>query len=66
MIKMENCAKYIAIFVTLAMPLAGLLFLRSQISSSNSETKTRPKKRTSVPNKCQGCQEAGPQMQRRK
>ena len=67
MVEIENCAKFIAIFVTLAMPLAGLLFLRSQISSSGSETKTEPsRKRADVTKKCQGCQGVGPRMQRRR
>ena len=66
MIKIENSAKYIAFFVPLAMPLAGLLFLRSQISSSGSETKKGPRRRADVTRKCQGCQGVGPRMQRRR
>ena len=66
MVEIENCARYIAICVTLAMPLAGLLFLRSQISSNGSETKTGPRRRADVTKKCQCHQGFGPQMQRRK
>ena len=67
MVEIEKCVKFIAIFATLAMPLAGLLFLRSQIASSGSETKTGgPGRKADVPKKCQGCQGAGPRMQRRR
>ena len=66
MVEIENYAKYIAFFATLAIPLAGLLFLRSQISSSGSETKTEPRRRADVTRKCQGCQGASPRMQRRR
>ena len=75
---MDQLTLFIAIFATLAVLLAGLLFLKSQTSSSGSETKTGARRRAAVPNRDEdgqivnagpgprGRRGAGPRMQRRR
>ena len=75
---MDQLTLFIAIFATLAVLLAGLLFLKSQTSSSGSETKTGARRRAAVPNRDEdgqivnagpgprGRRGAGPRMHRRR